>query len=50
MNGAVGVVVAPRGWLQLAITFAIEHERILEYQLIADPERLGRLELAIVDQ
>ena len=46
VNGAVGVVVAPRGRLFGVGIFAIRGGRIVEMDLIADPERVGRLELA----
>ncbi|MCP2166277.1 hypothetical protein [Goodfellowiella coeruleoviolacea] len=46
VNGVVGIVVAPRGQLVLARTVAVEGERITEYELVADPNRLRRLELA----
>ncbi|MEV6422328.1 hypothetical protein [Streptomyces sp. NPDC051662] len=49
VNGTVGVVVAPRGRLFLAITFTIDGERITGYEVIADPARLQRLELAVLD-
>jgi hypothetical protein len=48
VNGAVGVVVAPRGQLVLAVTFAIENDKIIEYDVIADPARLRRLDLAVL--
>lgn len=46
VNGAVGVVVAPRGRLFGVGIFAIRDGRIVEMDLIADPERVRRLELA----
>ncbi|MFJ6185021.1 sigma-70 family RNA polymerase sigma factor [Streptomyces sp. NPDC092295] len=49
VNGTVGVVVAPRGRLLLALTFTIEGERITGYEVIAAPARLRRLELAVLD-
>ncbi|WP_067127234.1 sigma-70 family RNA polymerase sigma factor [Microtetraspora malaysiensis] len=48
VNGAVGVVVAPQGRLVLAVTFAIEHDKIIEYDVIADPARLRNLDLAVL--
>jgi RNA polymerase sigma factor (sigma-70 family) len=47
VNGNLGVVVAPHGRLLLVITVRIEHDRIAEYEVIADPARLGRLSLAV---
>ena len=48
VDGAVGVIVAPRGRLLLALTFAIEDDRITEYEVIADPVRLRELDLAVL--
>lgn len=48
VDGAVGVIVAPRGRLLLALTFAIEGDRIAEYEVIADPVRLRGLDLAVL--
>ncbi|MFD7505658.1 sigma-70 family RNA polymerase sigma factor [Streptomyces sp. NPDC059850] len=49
VNGSVGVVVAPYGRLRLALTFTVEDGRIAAYEVIADPARLGGLELAVLD-
>ncbi|BBJ46522.1 hypothetical protein SSPO_092400 [Streptomyces antimycoticus] len=49
VNGAVGIVVAPRGRLLLALTLTVEDERITAYEVIADPGRLSRLELGLLD-
>lgn len=49
VNGAVGIVIAPHGRLQLALTVTIEGERIAGYELIADPARLRQLDLAVLD-
>jgi hypothetical protein len=46
VNGAVGVVVAPRGRLLMVLDFTIRHGKI---DAIADPERLAELELAVTD-
>jgi RNA polymerase sigma-70 factor (ECF subfamily) len=48
VNGTVGVVVAPRGRLLLALTFTIENDKITRYDVIADPTRLQRLDLAVL--
>ncbi|MFE2445122.1 sigma-70 family RNA polymerase sigma factor [Streptomyces sp. NPDC059426] len=50
INGAVGIVVAPRGRLLLALTLAVEDERITAYEVIADPGRLSRLEFGFLDE
>ncbi|MGX1755711.1 sigma-70 family RNA polymerase sigma factor [Streptomyces lydicus] len=48
VNGTVGVIVAPRGRLLFALTFTIEQDKITEYDVIADPTRLRRLDLAVL--
>ena len=50
IDGAVGLVVAPRGRLLLALAFVVKDGRIAEYSVIADPQRLARLELAMPPQ
>ena len=50
VNGAVGVIVAPRGRLLLVIAFKVRGEKILEVDVIADRTRLGQLDLAILDE
>ena len=49
VNGAAAILVAPRGRLHLAITLTIAPESglITAYELIADPARLARLDLAV---
>jgi hypothetical protein len=49
VNGRVGAIVAPRGRLLLALTFVIAEDRIIGYEVIADPARLTRLDLALLD-
>jgi RNA polymerase sigma factor (sigma-70 family) len=49
INGAVGAVVAPRGRLQLVQRFTVVDRRIVELEVILDPERLRQLELAVLD-
>jgi RNA polymerase sigma-70 factor (ECF subfamily) len=49
VDGAVGVVVAPQGTLLVALTFVIDGDRIAAYDVIADPERLRRLDIAVLD-
>jgi RNA polymerase sigma-70 factor (ECF subfamily) len=48
VDGAVGVVVARHGRLALALTFTVEGDRIVRYDVIADPERLARLQVAVL--
>ncbi|MGW7640473.1 sigma-70 family RNA polymerase sigma factor [Streptomyces decoyicus] len=49
VNGTVGIVVAPRGRLLLALTLTVEGEKVTEYEVIADPARLRQLDLAVLD-
>lgn len=46
--GAVGIVAAPGGRLSVVLAFAIRHDRIVEIDVVADPERLGQLDLAVL--
>jgi RNA polymerase sigma-70 factor (ECF subfamily) len=48
VNGVVGVVVAPRGRLLLALTFTVRDGRIAGYDVIADAGRLDQLDLAVL--
>jgi RNA polymerase sigma-70 factor, ECF subfamily len=49
VNGAVGVVVAPRGRLLMVLSFTIERGRIVEIDAIADPARLRQIDLAVLN-
>ena len=49
VNGAVGVVVAPRGRLSRVVTFKIRHGKIVEIDVLADPARLRQLDLAVLN-
>ena len=49
MNGAIGVVMAPRGRLVRALRFTIANGKITEIEVIGDPARLGELDVSIVD-
>ena len=51
VNGSVGILVAPRGRLHLvlALTIDAETDLITAYELIADPSRQARLDLAVLD-
>jgi RNA polymerase sigma factor (sigma-70 family) len=48
VDGAVGIVVAPRGRLQLAIGLTIKDGKVAEIDVIADPLRLHQLDLAVL--
>jgi RNA polymerase sigma factor (sigma-70 family) len=49
VNGAVGVVVAPRGRLLAVLGFTISGGKIVEIYAFADPERLSQLDLTLLD-
>jgi RNA polymerase sigma-70 factor, ECF subfamily len=49
VNGAVGLVMAPRGRLFLVLGFTITDSKITEIDVIADPDRLRQLDLAVLD-
>jgi RNA polymerase sigma-70 factor (ECF subfamily) len=48
VNGAVGVVVAPRGQLLLVLELTITHGKINEIKVISEPARLKKLDLAVL--
>jgi RNA polymerase sigma-70 factor (ECF subfamily) len=49
VNGAIGLVMAPRGRLSRALTFTIANGKITGIEVIGDPARLGELEMSVVD-
>ncbi|MEU4213458.1 sigma-70 family RNA polymerase sigma factor [Streptomyces sp. NPDC026206] len=49
IDGAVGLAMARRGRLFLVLDFTITDGRITEIDLIAEPDRLHRLDLAVID-
>jgi RNA polymerase sigma factor (sigma-70 family) len=48
VDGTIGVVVAPRGRLFLTLSLRFKDDRIAEIDVIADPARLQRLDLAVL--
>jgi RNA polymerase sigma-70 factor (ECF subfamily) len=48
VDGAVGVVVAPRGKLVRALRFTIADGKITEIEVIGDPARLSELDVSIL--
>ncbi len=46
IDGAVGVVIAPRGHLRMVIHFTIANDRIATMEVVADSARLSNIELA----
>jgi RNA polymerase sigma factor (sigma-70 family) len=49
VNGAAGFVVAPRGRPIAVAGFTVAHGKIVEIDLLADPARLRRLDLTVLD-
>ena len=49
VDGAVGIVVAPRGRPFAVMGFAVRQGKIAEIDVLADPARLRRLDLALLD-
>lgn len=49
VNGAIGLVMAPRGRLARALTFTISDGRIAGIEVIGDPARLGGLDVSVVE-
>jgi RNA polymerase sigma-70 factor (ECF subfamily) len=51
VNGSVGIVFAPAGRLQIVLAFTVSEERkITGIDVIADPDRLHRLRLAVLPE
>lgn len=49
VGGAVGLIVAPRGRLKVALAIVVEAGKIKRIDVIADEARLQSLELAVLD-
>ena len=49
VNGAAGVVVAPRGRPFSVMGFTIRGRKIVEIDILADPARLSRLDVSVFD-
>ncbi|MEU1042092.1 sigma-70 family RNA polymerase sigma factor [Streptomyces sp. NPDC005907] len=49
VDGRVGLVMAPLGRLRLVLAFVVADGGITEIEVIAEPDRLRRLELAVLD-
>jgi RNA polymerase sigma-70 factor (ECF subfamily) len=49
VNGAAGLVVAPHGQPFSVMGFTVSRGRIVEIDILADPARLRRLDLAVLD-
>ena len=49
IDGEVGVVVAPRGRLRMVMRLTVVEGKIVEVEAVADPARLERMELAVLE-
>jgi len=49
VNGAAGLVTAPGGRLFAVMGFTVRRGKIVEIDILADPARLRRLDLAVLD-
>ena len=49
VNGAPGLIMAPRGRLLIALAFTFSGDKISQIDVIADPDRLAALDLALLD-
>jgi len=49
VNGAAGVVVAPRGRLFAVMGFTVRGGKIVEIDILADPARLRQVDLALLE-
>jgi RNA polymerase sigma factor (sigma-70 family) len=49
VNGAAGIVVAPRGRPSIVMAFTVGRGKISEIDVIADPARLRQLDLAVLE-
>lgn len=49
VDGSVGLAMAPGGRLRLVLTFAVTDGLITGIEVIAEPERLDRLDIAVLD-
>ncbi len=50
VNGSIGLVTAPGGVVSAVMGLTIVDGRIVEIDILADPERLARLDLAALDR
>src|SRR5438876_204695 len=49
VNGAVGVVLAPRGRLSRVLRFTFANGKIARIEVVGDPERFRELDLAVLE-
>ena len=49
VNGAVGAVWAPGGRPRVVFDFTVKRGKIVEINLLADPEHLSQIDLVVLD-
>jgi RNA polymerase sigma-70 factor (ECF subfamily) len=49
VNGAAGIVVAPEGRVLAVFGVTVKRGRIVEFDILGDPERLAQLDLVVLD-
>src|SRR5260370_39275165 len=49
VDGSVGLALAPRGRLWMVLRLTVTDGKVTHIDVVADPERLGRLDLAVLD-
>jgi hypothetical protein len=49
VEGSAGLAMAPGGRLRLVLTFTVADGLISGIEVIAEPERLDRLDIAVLD-
>jgi RNA polymerase sigma-70 factor, ECF subfamily len=48
INGAVGLILAPRGKLSRVVIFTFANDKVTRLEVIGDPVRLGELDIAVL--
>lgn len=48
INGAAGIVIAPRGKLFRVLRFTIQNDRVQRIEVVGSPQRLAELDLAVL--
>ena len=49
INGAIGIVVAPQGRLQLVLLLTIADDKISALEIVADPTRLATFDIRVLE-
>jgi RNA polymerase sigma factor (sigma-70 family) len=48
VNGAAGIVIAPRGRPLAVMAFTVTRGKVMEIDILADPERINQLDLSVL--